>query len=216
MAYEGVTRLYVLDDFADPFDADIASLIANAAPAAGVYVVGQNQLLDLGSSQPQGYAGIARAIAATRADAVVLGGDPGSGALALWTELHAVLPHARLFAPSTLATPQFLSHLGAATSSTYVTSPILHWKQYPPLAHRVYSEYLGAFGTRPSKFALYGYDAMEDVLAAVRYASRHGGATDPAALLSAFFHHMGHVTGAVGTTSWFGSLDLPDTRLWRD
>jgi branched-chain amino acid transport system substrate-binding protein len=198
MAEEGVTRLYVLDDYADPFDGDIASLIANAAPSAGVYLVGENQLLDLGNSQPQGYAGVAHSIAATRADAVVVAGDSGPGALALWTELHAVLPHARLFAPSTLATPQFLSHLGAATSSTFVTSPVLQWDQYPRLASTVYHAYERHWHSPPTKFVLYGYDAMDDVLAAVRAAAKRGGPTDPAALLDAFFHHLGHIAGSIG------------------
>jgi hypothetical protein len=42
--------------------------------------------------------------------------------IALWQELHTMLPHAKLFAPSTLATPTFLSGIAATTSTTTTTS----------------------------------------------------------------------------------------------
>src|SRR5262249_40657550 len=124
MAGQRVTRLFVLGDVSDPFDADIAQLIANRAELSGGPAVRYKPNLNLQPHpHPQGYASVAREIAAARADAVVLGGRPGPGALALWDELHTMLPHAKLFAPSTLATPDFLGHLGAAAAATYVTSP---------------------------------------------------------------------------------------------
>ena len=112
MRAQGVSRLYVLEDISDPFDADVAQLIANDAPPA-VTVVGQQAIDTETNTAPPGYAAIATTIAAARADAVVLGGRPGPGAQALWTELHRMLPHAKLFAPSTLATPAFLSRAWA-------------------------------------------------------------------------------------------------------
>jgi len=195
MAQQGVTRLFVLGDVSDPFDADIAQLIANRAELSGVPVVGYKPNLNLETNtQPQGYAGVATEIAAARADAVVLGGRPGPGALALWTELHAMLPHAKLFAPSTLATPDFLAHLGAAAGATYVTSPILRWSQYPRVARRIKLDYHRRHGVYPNQFALYGYEAMQDVLLAIR---RSGAAATPARLLDAFFH-LGARRGAIG------------------
>jgi ABC-type branched-subunit amino acid transport system substrate-binding protein len=169
-------------------------LIANDAPAAGVPVVGYQPNINLSTNtQPQGYGGLVSNIQAARANAVVLGGKPGPGALALWAELHATMPHAKLFAPSTLATPAFLAHLGAAASATYVTSPILEWSQYPPVARRVKEQYCRAYRTCPNQYALYGYEAMNDVLAAIRRAS----STDPSALAHAFFH-LGERRGVIG------------------
>jgi branched-chain amino acid transport system substrate-binding protein len=195
MAALGVTRLYVLGDVSDPFDADIAELIANGAPVAGVPVVGYQPNINLATNtQPQGYAALVSNIQAARADGVVLGGKPGPGALALWSELHATMPHAKLFAPSTLATPAFLAHLGAAAAATYVTSPILEWSQYPPVARRVKQEYCRTYGACPNQYALYGYEAMRDVLATI---SRADYSSDPTALAHAFFH-LGKRHGVIG------------------
>ena len=122
MRSRGVTRLYVLGDVS-VFDAAIAQLVANDAPANGITVVGLQQGIDTQTNtQPMGYAQIATAVAALRPDAVLLGGKPGAGAIALWQELHTMLPHAKLFAPSTLATPTFLSGIAATTSTTTTTS----------------------------------------------------------------------------------------------
>jgi branched-chain amino acid transport system substrate-binding protein len=122
MRESGVTRLYVLGDVS-VFDAAIAQLVANDAPRSGITVVGLQQGIDTQTNtQPTGYAQIVTAVAALRPDAVLLGGKPGAGAVALWQELHTMLPHAKLFAPSTLATPTFLSGIAATPRATSTTS----------------------------------------------------------------------------------------------
>ena len=197
MADEGVTRLYVLGDASDPFDADIAQLIANDAPSAGLTLVGYQTILTDGATQPAAYASDVQQIVAARADGVVFGGDPGAGALALWSELHAVLPAAKLFAPSTLATPGFLAGVGAAAGSTYVTSPILEPGQYPRAGRQVLAAYDRRYGRgRSDVYALYGYDAMSDVLRAIKDAGRRG--ADPASVLYHFFH-LPQIDGAIGS-----------------
>ena len=195
----GVSRLYVLEDISDRFDADIAELIANDAPPS-ITVVGQQPFDTETNTAPQGYAALAATIAASRADAVVLGGRPGPGAEALWSELHLVLKHAKLFAPSTLATPAFLAGLDASSSATYVTSPILKLHQYPRAGRRVLAAYRRRFGLAPTPYALYGYDAMRMVLRAIGRA-RSG---SRAAVRSAFFH-LPEMRGALG-----------DYRIYRD
>jgi branched-chain amino acid transport system substrate-binding protein len=197
MAWAGVTRLYVLGDAADPFDADIAQLVANDAPGAGITLVGYSTILTDAATQPTAYASDLVPIVAARANAVVFGGEPGAGALALWSELHSVLPAAKLFAPSTLAMPGFLSGLGAAAGSTYVTSPILERSQYPRAGRRLLAAYDRSFGRSPADvYALYGYDAMSDVLTAIRDAGRRGG--DPASVLYHFFH-LPQINGTIGS-----------------
>ncbi len=192
MLAQGVSRLYVLEDISDPFDADVAELIANDAPP-DITVVGQQAIDTETNTAAAGYAAIAKTIAAARADAIVLGGRPGPGALALWSELHTMLPHAKLFAPSTLATPAFLGGLDAAASATYVVSPILEPRQYPRAGRRVLAAYRRRFGTEPTAYALYGYDAMRIVLRAIEHA-RNG---SRAAVRSAFFA-LGEIRGALG------------------
>jgi ABC-type branched-subunit amino acid transport system substrate-binding protein len=195
MRAEGISRLYVLGDVSDPFDADIAQLVANDAPKAGIYVVG-DQAIDTGTNtQPAGYAAYATAATRQRADAVLFAGAPSPGAAALLSELHGVLRQAKLFIPSTLATPDFLAGLGTAAAATYVTSPILQTRQYPKLARRVLAAYRRRYGVAPTAYALYGYEAMRDVLKAIAAAGQRAG--NRAALLRHFFH-LGPIHGAIG------------------
>jgi len=147
-------------------------------------------------TSPAAYAQLASRIASEHPDAVLLGGVPNAGAQALWHELHATLPRAKLFAPSTLAGPGFLAGLGQAGSATYVTSPILELGQYPPAAQRVLAEYLRTFGLAPTPYALLGFDAMNDVLAAIRKAGVN--AAKRSALLHSFFA-LGQISGTIGT-----------------
>jgi hypothetical protein len=217
----GVTRLYVLGDVS-VFDAAIAQLVANDAPRAGITVVGLLQSIDTQTNtQPQGYAAYATGVAAGRPDAVLLGATPGVGAMALWRELHTMVPRAKLFAPSTLATPAFLAGIAtggtctnaqgtsvtcrSAAGATYVTSPILEPRQYPTAARAVAAAFLRRFKTKATAYALYGYDAMEDILTAIKLAGRQ--ATNRAALLRVFFHHLGVIHGAIGSYTINGNGD---------
>ena len=81
----------------------------------------------------------------------------------------------------------------AAAASTYVTSPILRWSQYPSLARRIKLDYHRRHGVYPNQFALFGYEAMRDVLLAIR---RSDAAATPSKLLNAFFH-LGERRGAI-------------------
>ncbi len=200
----GVARLEVLEDNSDPpydaanpaYDGVIATLVASDARAAGIAVVGRQSGIDTQSdTAPRDYSGVAAAVAAGHPDAVLLGGAPDAGAPALWRELHAKLPHAKLFAPSTLATPAFLGGLGAAASATYVTSPILAPNQYPVAAQRVFAAYRRMFSLAPTAYTLYGYEAMNDILLAIKKAGRL--AAKRSVLLRAFFG-LGQIKGTIG------------------
>ncbi|HXR13030.1 MAG TPA: hypothetical protein VN740_00135 [Solirubrobacteraceae bacterium] len=222
MSMLGVARLYVLGDVSG-FDAAIAQLVANDAPAYGITLVSLQEGLDTQTNtEPRGYASIAAGVALQRPDAVLLGGTPGVGAIALWQELHAKLPDAKLFAPSTLATPAFLAGIAAAGAScsgptgatvpcypasgaTYVTSPILEPRQYPASAKVVFRAYRRRFKLTPTVYALYGYEAMNDVLKAIRLTGRF--TTDRPRLLAVFFHHLGAIRGVIGDYTIDGNGD---------
>jgi ABC-type branched-subunit amino acid transport system substrate-binding protein len=70
--------------------------------------------------------------------------------------------------------------------------------------------YRRRFGRPASVYALYGYAAMEDVLAAIKKAGRQ--ATDRAELLRVFFHHLGRIRassapGVIGSYTIDGNGD---------
>ena len=183
-ARAGVTRLYVLEDVSDPFDADVAELIANDAPARDHASSGSSRSTPRPTPRRRATRAIAATIAAARADAVVLGGRPGPGALALWSELHTRAParqalraeHARDAGvprrpgrrrerdlrdqPDPRAAPVPAARAGACS---------------PPTA--------GASASPPTPYALYGYDAMRMCSRAIERARSRSRAAVRSALL---------------------------------
>jgi ABC-type branched-subunit amino acid transport system substrate-binding protein len=184
----GVTSLYVLTDavpYNTPFDSVIGTMIAADAPHDRVTVAGSAQIDTASDTTADQYKPLVKAIAATHAQAVVVGAAPDPGAEALWQELYAKLPGVKLFAPSTLATNPFLQSLGAAAAATFVTSPILPLDQYGPQAQDVLSLYRREFKTAPSAWSLYGYEAMASVLKAISLAGKNPDRED---VVKAYFH----------------------------
>jgi len=182
----GVRRLALLSDSSNPgYDSAIAELAGVDARAAGIAVVARQGGVDTQTLTRAGAQRVAASVAAAHPDAVLFGGVANAGAEQLWVALHAAAPALKLFAPSTLATSTFLGALGAAAAATYVTSPILEPGQYPAAAQRVFAQYRRTFGLAPSAYVLYGYDAMNDILAAVARAGRR--AAQRSVLLAAFF-----------------------------
>jgi branched-chain amino acid transport system substrate-binding protein len=185
----GVTSLYVLadnDPGNTPFDSVIGTMTAADAAQAQITVAGTAQTDTVKDTAPTEYASLVKAIAATHADAVFVASAADPGVEALWQELYAKLPGVKLFAPSTLATNPFLQSLGLAASATYVTSPILPLSQYGPRAQSVLRSYRNEFRTAPTAWSLYGYEAMESVLAAIRRAGKH--ADNRRDVVKAYFH----------------------------
>ncbi|HEX4034311.1 MAG TPA: branched-chain amino acid ABC transporter substrate-binding protein [Solirubrobacteraceae bacterium] len=202
MRSEGVRRLAVLRDSSPAFGTAIAPLLATAARAAGITVVARRNGIDTDSAtSPKAFASLAGSLARARPDAVFAGAAPQPGTQLLFKALHEALPEAKLFAPSELAVPTFLDGLAAGpASSTYLTSPYLEPSQYPPAARSVLAGVARLFtGQKPTVYALYGYEAMSDVLSAIRHAKnpaqRGGGA---GGLVSSFFH-LGVIHGVIGT-----------------
>jgi branched-chain amino acid transport system substrate-binding protein len=111
------------------------------------------------------------------------GADPG--AIALWRELHSADPHVSLLGSSALVNESFTSALGPAEASTYLTTPVLGMREYPPAAQRMLGAYRRHFGGDPSPYALYGYEAMSVVLAAIRWAGPRG--NNRLAVMEGFF-----------------------------
>jgi branched-chain amino acid transport system substrate-binding protein len=167
----GIHTLYVLDN-QDPFQAPLAKLVAADALAAGITIAGHDSISVTGGSS---YSGETEKIAESGAQGVFFAGEGTEGAIALWQQLHAALPHLQLLGPSALAEEEgFTAGIGAAGASTYLTTPALPPGAYPASAQRVLRDYRRAFGGEPTAYALFGYETMSVVLGAIRRAGAHG------------------------------------------
>lgn len=168
-----VRSLYVLAD-GEPFGAPLASIVASDARLAGVEVAGEQTVeLDRATTETK-FTGLVAQVAATRAQAIFLGGDSGAGTAALWRQLHAADPSLLLLGASAMASASFASAIGAAAQRTYLTSPVLSDKSYAGAAQRVFAQIEKRFHIAASPYELFGYAAMELVLSAIKRAGARG------------------------------------------
>lgn len=170
MKSKGVHRLYVLDD-QDPFDVPLADIVAEYAEQAGITVVAHDSLSTVAGAV---FTGEVEKIAESNAQAVFLAGGPGLGTAELWRDLYEASPHLLLLGSSSMISESFTSQIGAAAANTYLTTPTLPARFYPPAARRVLSSYGKAFGAEGNAYALYGYEAMTLVLDAIRDSGARG------------------------------------------
>jgi branched-chain amino acid transport system substrate-binding protein len=195
----GVSSLFAITDTAPyaSYDSVIATMVADDARRSGISVVGATEVNSSAPSLDTAWASLAQAIRTSGAQAVIVGAAPDAGIETLWEELFTQLPHVKLFAPSTLATNPFLNAIGNAAAATYVTSPILPLNLYGPQAQEVLRAYWTAWRIKPTAWSLYGYEAMESVLAAISRAAKHGHPGNRLAVVHAYFH-LGYRESVLG------------------
>ncbi|HEY4996808.1 MAG TPA: branched-chain amino acid ABC transporter substrate-binding protein [Solirubrobacteraceae bacterium] len=176
-----VRRVFVIDD-QDPFETPLATIAASDAEHAGIALAAHDSI-----ATPEGatFTSEVEKVVQSGAQAVLFAGGGGPGALALWRELHSADPHLLLLGTSSMLGEAFTSQLGPAADATYLSTPILAPALYPPGAQRVLSEYRRSFHGEAGPYALYGYEAMSVVLAAIRRAGAHGNARQ--AVIDQFF-----------------------------
>jgi len=171
----GVTRLYVADDGSQYGKAIALAVKDDASPA------------------------IAVAAGESGADAVFYGGrDPGRAAAALNAAAQAN-PGVKLFAPSALDTPAFAAKLtGAAQRGAYVSTPGFLPADLNPAGKRFTADFTAAYGHAPALAAIFGYEAMDAVLAVLREA---GSAANQRGKVVKDFRAISNRSSVLGTYS---------------
>lgn len=211
-----IRKVYVIDD-QDPFEIPLAQIVARDARQAGVEVVGRDSLDTTAGTV---FTSEVRKVRESGAQAVFFAGGTGAGTVALWQQLHGADPPLRLLGTSTMVNARFAAQIGAAGSSTFLTTPVLDPRLYPPPAARVLSEYRQRFGGEAGPYALYGFEAMSVVLLAIREAGPKG--NERRAVIERFFaiHDRDSVLGRYSieadgetTLSRYGVDRVVDGRL---
>jgi branched-chain amino acid transport system substrate-binding protein len=164
---QGAQRIAVVED-GEVFGRVLAQQVAFAAGHDGLEVMDPLEPHD----DPTSFPAFALKVAEQRPDAVVYTGIGDATTGALLTAIHRVLPAARLFGSSALATA---SPTPPGLPGVELISPILPASAYGPRARRLLARLPP--GPRPplDAEALYGYEAMRVVLDAIRAAGRDGG-----------------------------------------
>lgn len=177
---QGCSSVYVVDD-RSLYGHSLAELVLAADRRAGLRV-----LADQIAPAAPTYADLAQRMKAFGADCMFLGGTDAPTAVQVWKDVHDASPRAKLFAPQYLAVDSFVSALSHGEQNvTYLTTPTLPRRLYPPAGKRFLAQYTSAFGAAPLPYAAYGYTAMRVVLDAIRRAGDRG--NDRQAVIDEFF-----------------------------
>jgi len=153
----GVKKLFVAEDGGAYGDA-IAHAIEEDASGYGI-----SATVPAGSS-----AGLSEKISASGADALFYGGVTSPAADQLFDAAIASDPHLKLFGPGALYTSSFASVLSpAAQGATYLSEPGLTNGELPPAGRAFLAAFKAAYHHTPWTQAIFGYAAMQAVLAAL-------------------------------------------------
>lgn len=174
----GCTHVYLLDD-GSLYGRGLVAGFASDAASAGLTVSGTRAVSTNGAA----YGPLAGKLAGS-ADCVLFAGEPTAGVAALFGALHAAGPSLKLFGTDALANAAFAASLGSAQAVTYLTAPALDPSFYGDAGQAFYEAYTVRFGGPPDSSAIFGYEAMNAVLAALDTA----GSRNRAAIVTAFFN----------------------------
>jgi branched-chain amino acid transport system substrate-binding protein len=166
------------------YGAVLAREVARRAQAAGIEVLpsGDPESVDL----RQDPARVAADVRASGADAMLLATSTAAGVAELWRAVHGLGPGVELIGSAALATPEFAAAIGPAADSTFIASPILALSRYPASAREFARRYKERFGRTPDgSYALYGYESLKAVLAAIGAARAEG--NERAKVIERFF-----------------------------
>lgn len=183
MGDERVQRLVIVTD-EDPLGTGYATVMRPRARAHGIAIVGQ-ETVDPHEQDPRD---LVERIVRVRPDAVFYAGAVHDGIVRLMQDLTVAEPRVKLFAPSAVVDKPFIAAVGAAGGALRVTSPVRALRDYPAPARRFARRFEKRYGNRPLPQALYGYETMNAVLAAIRTAAERAGesALDRADVVAAF------------------------------
>jgi len=166
MKSASVSHLYVTND-GQPYGQAIALEVADAARAAGISV----------TAGPATAAGVR----SSGANAVFYGASIDSPAVrrvvtSLLDVVSASLPSVKLFVPSGLDDNAFVSTLSSAAQSRLVVSaPGIATKDLVASGRKFVSDFTAAYGHGPAPQAIFGYAAMQAVLASLTSAGVNAG-----------------------------------------
>ncbi len=190
----GCTKLYILDD-KEVYGKGLGDQVNKIAAAQGMTVVGDEGI----DTKAANFRSLAAKIKTKGADCMFFAGITDNKANQVWDDVHAAVPSAKLFGPDGVAETAFASKLSPSEQSvTYITNPTLDPKLYPPAAAKFFTDYKAKFNVDAEPYAIYGFEAMNDALVAIKAAADKG--NDRAAVVDQFFKIKDRVS-VLGTYS---------------
>ena len=178
---QGCTKTYILND-KEVYGKGVASTTQAGLEKVGIQVAGNDGI----DTKAANFRTVAQKIKASGADCMFYGGITQNKAVQLWNDVHAAVPEAKLFGPDGVAESPFTEKLSESEQKlTFITNPTLDPELYPESGQKFFADYEAKFGGAPEPYAIYGYEAMSVVLAAITAAADQG--NNRQAVIDAFF-----------------------------
>jgi branched-chain amino acid transport system substrate-binding protein len=171
MKERGVKKLYVTDD-KEVYGSGVAKTTSDAAKLRDIEVV------DGGGIDPKApnYRAIGEKVAESGADAFFFGGIVENHAAQLFKDVAAANPDIELYGPDGVAVSTFTEDLPAEIQPrTFLTVAVINPKDYPAEGQRFYDAFEKEYNNpKPEPYAIYGYEAMDLCLDAIKRAGAKG------------------------------------------
>lgn len=152
----GAKTAYILND-QQLYGQGVAARFEQVAKELGIQILG-NEGIDTKASD---YSAQATKIAAANPDIFFFGGVESSNGSLVWKALRSAGYKGMMMGPDGLYTPNFLKGAGADAEGTYISfagTPIDQLVQIPE-AKKWHDAYLAKYGTEPTGYGSYGYEA---------------------------------------------------------
>ena len=178
---------------------DQAVTFVLTAQSAGLRVIGVQAFPRLATD----YGSLALSVAQTRADCVLLNAIDERSAARLTDQIARVLPRAPIIASSGLADMQYADPTEggvapAAAARVLITCPTLDARSYPAAGQAFLAAYTRRFGP-PQPSAIFGYEAMNLMLAAIGKSTDQGRKPAVRSSVAAAIYALGARRGVLGT-----------------
>jgi branched-chain amino acid transport system substrate-binding protein len=169
MKEDGCTKVQMTND-KEVYGAGLAANIELAAKAQGLTLI-SNEAIDKNAAN---YRSLAQKAKAAGADCFVYAGITANNAVQLYKDFAAALPQAKLYGPDGVAESGFADPkdggLPANVSARVkVSVATLNPESYPPDGQEFFKNYSAKYGEdQPDPYAIYGYEAMNLALDAIK------------------------------------------------
>jgi branched-chain amino acid transport system substrate-binding protein len=169
MKQDGCTKVAMTND-KEVYGAGLAKNIELAAKSQGLNII-SNDAIDKNAAN---YRSLASKAKGAGADCFVFSGITANGAVQQYKDFGAALPNAKLYGPDGVAESGFVNPKQGGIPASLdprvkVTVATLDPGSYPPEGQQFFKEFTQKYGVKnPDPYAIYGYEAMNLALDAIK------------------------------------------------
>jgi branched-chain amino acid transport system substrate-binding protein len=175
MKEDGCGNVFIVND-EEVYGAGLARNIERSAETQGITVLANSGI----DPRSPNYRSIAARMESEGAECFVFAGTTPNNAVALFKDVHAALPDARLYGGDGVSDSPFVDPDEGGippevAERTQITVATLPPGEYPPAGRRFFQDYEKAYDdAAPEPYAVYGYEAARLVIDAIRRARDRG------------------------------------------